>query len=179
MGTAASAVDLNPTDLGGITDSEAWSTNGNQEAGWGLGPGTGNIKHAVLWTGSAASAVDLNPTNLGISFSFALFTNGIMQTGYGIGAGTGGGGDAIVWSGTSASAVDLELFLPATDTWSGSEGFSVDSAGDVYGNAADVNGKGFAVEWSPVPEPASGSIMLIGSTGILMRRRRRNLNNPN
>ena len=58
-GTAASAVDLDPSDLSGFTNSVANGTNGAQQVGYGFGPGTSNNDHALLWSGTANSAVDL------------------------------------------------------------------------------------------------------------------------
>jgi hypothetical protein len=102
-GTAASAVDLSPTNLSGIYDSLAVATSGTQQVGMGDGATDGS--HALLWTGTAASAVDLNPTNLsGITSSEALGTDGAQQVGYG---GPFFGTHALLWTGTAASAVDL------------------------------------------------------------------------
>ena len=71
-GTAASAIDLNPTLLSGVTQSQIEGLSSAQQVGIGYGSGTGNNHHAMLWTGTAASAVDLNPTNLtGIDSSAA------------------------------------------------------------------------------------------------------------
>ncbi len=139
----------------------------------------------MLWTGTADSAVDLNPTDLsGISGSVAYATNGTVQVGYGFGPGTGPGDNiTLLWTGTAASAINLESLLPGyTNYWSwlganDTQAYSIDSAGNVYGAAwgtyDDMTGL-FAVEWSPVnvPEPATGSLLLIAGAGILMRRRR-------
>jgi hypothetical protein len=57
--TAESAVDLNPTNLTGITDSEAFDIYGGEEVGVGGGSGTDNQLNAMLWFGTADSAVDL------------------------------------------------------------------------------------------------------------------------
>jgi hypothetical protein len=172
-GTANSAVDLNPT---GFNISLAVATNGSQQVGNGSGPTTGYQTHALMWSGSASSAVDLNPTNtLGITSSFAEGTNGYNQVGYGnMGSGPSGAYFALLWSGTAASAVDLQLLLPATDTWTASNASSIDANGDVYGWAyGTVNGVTgeFAVEWSPVPEPSSLSLIAISFAGLLHRRR--------
>jgi autotransporter-associated beta strand protein len=58
-GTAASAVDLNPTSsaTNASTQSYAEGTNGNQQVGW---ESNGNVSAATLWYGTAASAVNLN-----------------------------------------------------------------------------------------------------------------------
>jgi autotransporter-associated beta strand protein len=103
-GTAASAVDLNPTNLG-MDTSEALGTNGIQQVGFGLNVGSpGTTSHALLWTGTAASAVDLNPS--GFTESSADGTNGTQQVGVGL-YGYGYNAQALLWNGTAASAVDL------------------------------------------------------------------------
>jgi hypothetical protein len=150
------------------------SVGGNQEVGYEYA--TTNQDHAVLWSGSATSAVDLNPTDLsGINYSAAYATNGIDQVGYGYNSTNIISGDALLWTGTAASAVDLQTLLPATGTWFNSYAFWVDPAGNVYGTAqgmyagADTT---FAVEWSPVPEPAAISMLVIAGAGVFMCRRR-------
>jgi len=180
-GTAASAIDLNPTNLSGISNSTALATYGTQQVGYGFGSDTGNPTFALLWTGTAASAVDLNPTNLsGFTQSEAVDTNGTEQVGWGNdGTLTGGAyiNHALLWTGTADSAVYLQTLLPSAGTWTDSEAFTIDSTGNVYGLADGtfngVSGE-FAVEWSPVvPEPAIGSLLLIAVAGMLMWRRRK------
>jgi autotransporter-associated beta strand protein len=62
-GTAASAVDLNPT---GFSQSYANATNGSIQVGYGY---ENNDNHALLWSGTAASAFDLN-TGLPAAYGF-------------------------------------------------------------------------------------------------------------
>jgi hypothetical protein len=172
-GSAGTAVDLNPTVLTGYTSSMAYgiSANGSQEVGEGTGSGTGNKAHALLWFGTAASAVDLNPTDLsGFTASYANATNGTFQVGYGsIGSDT----HALLWAGTAASAIDLQTLLPSTGSWLLSEAYTIDSSGNIYGDAYGTyqsNTGYFAVEWTAVPEPASFSVFAVG--GLLALRRR-------
>ncbi len=107
-GTAASAVDLNPTNVTGITSSFALAVSGSTVVGNGYGIGTGSNKHALLWMGTASSAVDLNPTNIvGFTNTFAQNVSGGTEVGYGNGSATGGNNHALLWSGTAGSAVDL------------------------------------------------------------------------
>jgi hypothetical protein len=174
--TAASAVDMNPTNLSGFTDSSGLGISGAQQVGWGRGPGTSENNHAMLWTGAANTAVDLNPTDLsGIVYSLAIDTNGAEQVGFGSATSVNQHLEpiALAWSGTAASAVDMQTLLPLTDSWVESEAISVDSQGNIYGTAYDAAQNEYAVEWSPVPEPTAGAILLIGGVGMLMRRRRR------
>jgi hypothetical protein len=162
-GTAASCVNLNPA---GFTYSKAFGVYGSEQVGVGI---TGGNTHAVLWYGTAASAIDLNPS--GVSVSYAFGTNGTQQVGEG---GSGGVEHAYLWSGTATSAVDLNSFLPSTDTWVDSAAASIDPSGNIFGVATDVSKNTYAVEWSPssVPEPASLSLLSLGSLALLVRRRR-------
>ena len=57
-GTAASLIDLNPTD---VSNSYAYGVSGNNQVGAGYGTATGGTFHALLWHGTAASVVDLHP----------------------------------------------------------------------------------------------------------------------
>jgi len=126
-----------------------------------------SVRNALLWSGTPDSAVDLNPTNLpGFTSSYAYSTNGVNQVGWGY---LGGREHALVWSGTSESAVDLQALLPATHTCGDSLAFGIDSAGNIYGMAGL-----YAIEWSPVPEPSSLSILGIAGLGLFLRRRRSN-----
>jgi hypothetical protein len=179
-GTASSAVDLNPTGLNGIGACLAYGVYGSQQVGFGQTPGQGDQYHALLWTGTAASAVDLNNPNVGTAYSEALATNGTQQVGDGFNYDATTtpqfeDGQALLWSGTAASVVQLQAFLPLTGAWTESTANSIDPAGNVYGTANgtfDGFTGTFAVEWSPVPEPATASMMLIAVGGLFMRGQR-------
>jgi hypothetical protein len=179
--SAGTAVDLNPNFFGAATQSVAVSVSGSDQVGYEYA--ATDQDHAVLWTGSVASAVDLNPTDLsGINYSAAYATNGIDQVGYGYNNTTIISGNALLWSGTADSAVNLQTLLPATGTWFNSYAFWIDPAGNVYGTAQGINAGAeatFSLEWSPVPEPATGSLVLIGGAGVFMRRCRKRWDNSN
>ena len=81
----------------------------------------------------------------------------------------------MLWSGGPDSAVDLHVTLPFDGSWSSSEGFSIDDAGNVFGIAAGTYHGSFgifAVEWSAVPEPTTATATAL-SIGIMTRRSRR------
>jgi hypothetical protein len=161
-GSAASAVDLNPS---GFSSSFALGTSGRQQVGLGY-TSVGHDTHALLWTGTAASAVDLNPT--GYTESIADASNGVQQVGYGDTA--AGIQDALFWNGTAASYIDLGSLLPST--LGGSKADSIICT-TVYGTAYNsVTGIYDAIEWnlSPVPEPAS--VSMIALAPLAFRRRR-------
>lgn len=108
-GSAASVVDLTPTNLAGFTETQAFATNGTQQVGRGSGPGTSNINHALLWSGAPNTTVDLHPTNLtAFVASGATGISGTQVVGYGlIGTASNYVTHATLWSGTANSAVDL------------------------------------------------------------------------
>lgn len=119
--SAASAIDLNPTNFFGThTATMALGLSGSTVVGSGNGDAnffTGLGAHAIAWTGpSAASAVDLHPSSLlGVNgSSSASAVSGSTIVGSGSGSMTGfktGYGNythALLWTGASAgSAIDL------------------------------------------------------------------------
>jgi hypothetical protein len=153
-GTAASAVDLNPTNLPttSTVSSQANGIGGGEEVGYASFV---NGTNAILWTGTAASAVDLNPT--GSNDSIALATNGTYQVGYVSNLINGYPvNSAYVWSGTAASAVNLQALLPSN--FGSSTAYSANSAGDVFGVAEDTSGNNHAVAWVAPPHTATASV---------------------
>jgi hypothetical protein len=162
-GSADNFVDLNPT---GFYSSRAYGISGTQQVGYGWGSTTGDF-HALLWNGSATSFVDLNPS--GFDFSEAYGTNGTQQVGYGWGSATGGNyvDRALLWNGSADNYIDLCQFLPAG--FGDSEALSIDSYGNIVGDAIDSSGNGHAILWQPIPEPAS--FVLFALAGLFLRKR--------
>jgi hypothetical protein len=104
-GTAASVVQLHPTNLSGFLNSFATGIAGARQVGYGEKANTNNNYHALLWLGTAGSAVDLNPS--GYAGSQAFNTDGTRHVGQARGI-PFGEERAILWTGdTAASAVDL------------------------------------------------------------------------
>ncbi|MEW6125851.1 MAG: hypothetical protein AB1757_02205 [Acidobacteriota bacterium] len=140
-GSAASAVDITPFDLG-FGAGRALGTDGVQQVGYGqqvLGPNVFSGPFAVVWTGTAASAVSLNPPNS--STSEAKGVAGGQQVGYAYSPAR-----AMLWTGTAASAVNLH---PA--------GFSASQANATNGTqqvgfaiqaVAGLAGNNHAMVWS-------------------------------
>jgi hypothetical protein len=142
-GSAASAVDLNPSSLG-VTNSFTNGVGGGQQVGYGYG--SDEISHALLWTGTASSAVDLNPSNLGITYSFATATNGVQQVGYGSTEQDPNTNHALLWTGTANSAVDLTPSnLGITDCVASGVGGGQE-VGD--GDSASTGGNPHALVWN-------------------------------
>src|SRR5262249_12513465 len=129
-GTAASAVDLHPTNLANSIASALQGTDGTHQVGYAdffFSFEQGTVEHAMLWSGTAASAVDLHPTNssLDILNSQALRGAGQQQVGWGFYVGgPNAGSHALLWTGTAASTVDLN----PTALFGGNETFSFANA---------------------------------------------------
>lgn len=95
-GTAASAVDLTPTNLTGFSGARLMATDGVQQVGEARLANL-TISHPMLWSGTADSAVDLlssDPKNQGL-------VQGV-KNGEQVGE---VGGFAALWKGTAASLV--------------------------------------------------------------------------
>lgn len=136
MGTASSAVDLQPNFTNSLT-SEAWATDGTQRVGYTQyfsgGIMTGNSTDgAVLWTGTAASAVDLRSANY--SNSRALGVSGGIQAGWGQSV-VDSHTHAVLWRGTAQSVVDLSsTTFPTSEALAISDGIAVGWGGDSSAN---------------------------------------------
>jgi hypothetical protein len=156
-GTAASWVDLGPGYAHGVYCG--------QQVGW-----AGN--HASLWSGTAASCVDLNPAGATDSMAFGVY--GGQQVGY---ASMGGLYHAGLWSGSASSWVDLQVLLPSDFTSSSAQSVWNDGVFTYVAGWGhnSVVGRPEALMWvGPVPEPASGLMMIAGvAVFALLRHRRR------
>jgi hypothetical protein len=107
---STTGMDLHPILLSGLDHSQATFGSPTQQVGFGFGPGTNGVFHALVWNGaSPASAVDLHPTSLPgyDGDSIALGTDGAQQVGHALGTVTGGKVHAFLWSGSPDSAIDL------------------------------------------------------------------------
>lgn len=116
-GTAASAIDLNPTNLPGLSGSSGFATNGTRQVGTAFSTANPQLTHAMLWSGTAASAIDLHAL-LPAPFQ----TAGARSAALGIdpeGNAFGWAQDAqlhyhaIEWAVPEPSAAVAMLFLPA------------------------------------------------------------------
>ncbi len=118
--------------------------------------------------------VDLNPP--GFTQTGANAVAGNLQVGFGAGTATGGQQHAMLWQGTAASYVDLNSFLTGLGpTFVGSYAYDIDESGVIVGSAVASDGSnfvGYAVMWTPVPEPATAIMFLFGLAiaGVATRR---------
>ena len=173
-GTAASAVDLNPSGFG---YSHAVGTDGVQQVGYG--DDVHGQSHALLWTGTAQSAVDLGPGT-------ALAINHGMEVGLaGQNVDQASTGNVTIWSGSAASAVNLSALMPSTFfvPYEGINSLAnaplyLDANGNVFGYALDNSTQLYhAIEFSPVPEPSSAAIGISAVLTLLVCLLRREVRN--
>jgi hypothetical protein len=96
-GSAASAIDLNPP---GYDRSSGLGIAGTSQVGWGAGPATGGLQHALLWNSTAASGLDLHSylTGLGPNFTSSV-ANGVADNGTIVGTAYDGNHNyAVLWT---------------------------------------------------------------------------------
>jgi hypothetical protein len=171
-GPSHSRTDLHPA---GFPSSGAFGISADSQVGTGfLTFYFSGDRHALLWHGTAASAVDLNPT--GFTRSEAFSVAGAMQVGYGMGSSTDNQNHAFLWQGTAASGVDLHGLLTGLPLmFVSSEAHGIDANGVIVGFASTSNLVTYAVKWTPVPEPTSLTLIVMGLMAIpaISRRSRR------
>jgi hypothetical protein len=111
-GTAESAVDLHPAQLG-LDNSLAYATNGTQQVGYGYTLADIDHHHALVWSGTAASAVNLQavlPSAFVSSTAYSIDPAGNI---FGIATDSSGRSHAVEWVVPDPSAVELAPLLLA------------------------------------------------------------------
>jgi hypothetical protein len=84
--------------------------------------------------------------------------------------------NASLWSGTAASWVNLHAFLPAGFTTSEATGIAIDVFDILVTGSGfnSVTGRNEALLWTQtVPEPGTGSLLILGGAIWMLSRRRR------
>ena len=136
QGTAASYVNLHPTNVARWEYSVAQAIYGSQQAGYVTDAATN--RHAALWQGTAASFQDLHPSASAVPGDYDSFIEGMtdgIQVGF-VMSPNGQTIQAALWEGTANSFLNLDTLLPA--------GYSGSQA-----NAADwFNGELWVVGWA-------------------------------
>ena len=188
-GTADSAIDLNPTDLPGMTNSYAISTNGIQQVGWIDSAPFGPHPHAVVWDGTAASAVDLQSVMPGFAQSIAYNIDPAGNI-FGVGKDSSGKFHAIEWVTlfpdlNGDHRIGLDDLLTLAQHYGSTQ--ATFSTGDINGDGkvdfsdllilAQHYGQSALQQPSPavvtpVPEPIGLAILGLESLALLRRARR-------
>ncbi len=80
--------------------------------------------------------------------------------------------DAFLYS--NGSMIDLNSVVAPGSGFTMTEADGINDAGDICGQGTDADGNSYAFELTPiaVPEPASASLLAIGSPVLFARRRR-------
>lgn len=166
-GTADSATEL---DKSGFDSSEASSIDGNNIVGRGF---VGGEFHAVVWRDFGIHSTDIHVNGWLSSQAVSIAGSSIAGSAY-----DGNVNHAFVWTNLGENAVDLESALDGLTlngnalNLIGSQAFQVDANGDIVGVGYDASFHNYAIEWSPVPEPAS--IVVLGFAFLVVVRRRDN-----
>ncbi len=149
--------------------------NGAAEAINASGQITGESNHAFLWNPTTANGVTgalVDLGSLGGSYSSGLDINSSGEV-VGDSLLAGDAVDhAIVY--TSASGmVDLNTLIPANSGWELDYASGVNDLGQITGQGFFGNQYHIFL-LTPVPEPTSAAVALIGTASVLVGRRRRN-----
>jgi hypothetical protein len=167
-GAADSVVDLHSAPY-----PQTFASGVSQDSQVGTGifsSALGGERHALLWHGTAASVIDLHSS--GFTQTGANAVAGNLQVGFGLGAATGGQQHALLWESTAASVVDLHAALTGLgQSFVSSYAWDVDETGVIVGSAGDGNNS-YAVMWSPVPEPAGVTLLIVGLVTAYYAHRR-------
>jgi hypothetical protein len=167
-GAADSVVDLHPAQY-----PQTFASDLSQDSQVGTGVFSslpGGERHALLWHGTAASVIDLH--SFGFTQTGANAVAGNLQVGFGLGAATGGQQHALLWESTAASVVDLHSALTGLGpSFVSSYAVDIDECGVIVGTAGDGNNS-YAVMWSPVPEPAGVTLLMVGLVTAYYAHRR-------
>lgn len=152
------------------SDARAISADGSVIAGYST---TANGTEAYRWT-QATGMVSLGDLAGGTddSKAFGMSADGSELVGFGTSA---NGQEAFIWDATNGMRSIRDILIADginMDGWSLTEATAISADGTtVVGYGIDPQGQTEA--WSAiVPEPATGSILLIAGAGMLMRRRR-------
>ena len=120
--------------------------------------------HAIIWNVDGIGFTDLTLKNWG---GVALDSNGTKQVGIAAQAGIGIE-QAVVWEGTAASMISLHQFLPAG--FNSSRAFGIDEDGTIAGYGELAGFGSVPLVWTPVPEPATVTILGVGMLALCFGR---------
>ncbi|HEY3391857.1 MAG TPA: hypothetical protein VGK58_04075 [Lacipirellulaceae bacterium] len=172
-GSAVSAVDLHPA---GFSHSIALGLSEDTQVGYGQINPSGGPTNALLWRGAAESVVNLHPA--GFFSSYGHGVTGDWQVGYGRlmdTMGAPGENRALLWNGTAESVVNLHQYLAGIPmTFTNSFAFAIDANGRILGTArGSSRDRSYAILWTPIPEPSSALLFIVGLAAMRFARTRR------
>jgi len=151
------------TDLAGLGGiwGEAYGIN---EGGIivGQAEAAGSVFHAVYWDG--AGAHDINPAGADTSLASRVNETGQIVGWYW----SGGVSLACLWDG--GTAFDLNTLIPAGSGWNLVEAWDINDQGWIVGYG--TNPDGLSRAFLLVPEPATLTLLALGSAAAMWMRRR-------
>ena len=186
-GTAESAVNLNPAFL---SFSEALGASTAGQVGDGFGDSTEGNYHAIYWNNSAESAVDLHSSLANLGAFVASSAKSISDNGMIVGTATDDNfiTYAVLWVPTSNSgllgdydnsgvvdAADYVLWRKHNNTMvtlpnDSTPGTDADDYLVWRSNYGESTGQGLDGSSSPVPEPATAALYILGALAICAHR---------
>jgi probable HAF family extracellular repeat protein len=166
----------NPDSIMGSRSKANAINDSGQIVGWSSIPGYFGTSHATLWNGTTVT--DLGTLSEG-DRSQANDINAFGQiVGWSNTTGMNGAKRATLWNGTTIT--DLNIFLDASTLaagWILQEATGINDNGWIVGNALHTftgTSHAFLLSVSPVPEPETSAMMLVGLCimGLVARRRK-------
>jgi hypothetical protein len=123
--------------------------------------------NAAVWSASSLAYSNLHPAGIWVGSSLRG-TNGQLQVGvtYNFNATVIHAG---VWAGTAASYFDLHSVLDSS--FRTSHTTAIDEQGNIVGYGDSSTLGIVALKWSPVPEPSSVTLLLVGLAWAIRRKR--------
>jgi probable HAF family extracellular repeat protein len=160
--------------LGGSTSIAQAINNAGQIVGYST-PANSSNSHAFIY--SNGQMTDLG--TLGAAYSFAY---GINSFGDVVGftadvnpSVTNADATARAFLDINGTMTDLDSLIDPSSGWTLRYAFGINDSGQIVGDGLDPAGIEEPFLLTPVPEPATVSLLLIGSAGIFMRRHRKHL----